>query len=143
MEASVQENGGGDDESDLENAGSLLIEKNSAAQSNQNPINKAAALHGLENPTEHASIPINVLTPITAPQIDLEPMIIPQPTSQTSSVFASTPPAEPTPSSPLVDRLMAKPTATANETVVRKMAPPTPSVPSSRPGSDPYREPIE
>ena len=98
-------------------------------------MNQAEVLHGLENPDEHSNLPINILIPVPTVQTGKPPMA--------SSVVTPAAPAAPV--SPLVSRLMTTPTATANEKVEVKIPPraPTPAAPSSRPSTDPYREPIE
>ena len=119
---------------DLEKAGNFSVEKNqsdentSAHPSTEN-ISKADLLNSIENPETNSNLPINMVIPVpTIPNA--------APASQVSTPKASTQP------SPLVDRLMSTPVATPNEKTEKKM-PSSQPIPASRPGPDPYREPIE
>jgi hypothetical protein len=112
-------------QADLEKAGDLSVEKDSTDQMGAAAtvstadamLSQADVLNSIENPEVHSNLPINILTPVPAP---------------TAAV----------PGSALVDRLMGAPVATPNETVEKKMPAPEPT-PKTRPGPDPYREPIE
>ena len=125
-----------------------IAEKNAADQStgqppappspnilNQStPISRANILNSIENTDAHPNLPINILTAVPAPQA-----------AQTNAPIApgqintTTPP---TPSPNILNRLMSGPSTSTNEKVEKKVAPLQPT-PDFRPGSDPYREPIE
>ena len=97
------------------------------------PVSRANILETIENTDTHPNLPINILTAVPAPQTA-------QPTtpSMPGQINTTTPPAP----SPLMNRLMSGPSTTTNKKVEKKVAPLQP-VPDFRPGSDPYREPIE
>ena len=86
-------------------------------------MDKAHILNSIETADSYSHLPVNVLTPvnITVPPVS--------PVAPTASQPIS---AQPAGTSPLMNRMMTAPVATANEKVEKRA-----------PGPDPYREPIE
>jgi hypothetical protein len=122
MESAQEKTENDDTSADLEKAGNLSVEKDIADKTDAETLNKADILNSIENTDTHPNLPINILTPVPAPQISVAP---------SATVTNAAP--QPAPSSPLVNRLMSAPVTTTNEKVEKKMMP----------GPDPYREPIE
>jgi hypothetical protein len=95
MESVQEEETAGDNETDLEKAGNLVVERPVADQTSSDSMDKANILNSIENTDAQPNMPINML----------EPMVITQPAP-----------------SPLVSRLMTAPVTSTNETVEKKPA---------------------